>query len=363
MWQHSALALTFSLYSLAVWRFDFQIKTQKQKPTSQPPDAPHLIGQQAREAYDKLVTMAAAGNKAATGELEWLHEICWIEIKKNIRQKAMRGELSDRLPPIGTLLEMADFAAMLLVRLPALQNENLKKYARRRWQWPGLIHLCKREQNKYVKFAKKIELGKNLDLNINPSRTNGDYLFTLAAHAIFCVTIFEPDPETKIPHDLRWMRGHSDRFLKIEAAKFQTEAESHLRSLGKFSRQNFQAWRPAFETFLTMSHGPFKERLKRLQIVWPDELIMALKNRTERQWLENYRNSHPMTKRKYARFAQFVSDVRWRFLSNHLIETPAFDSDFPEIQEVVSRRKTERGNWNELKDEIVKRICKLAPPS
>jgi hypothetical protein len=36
--------------------------------------------------------------------------------------------------------------------------------------------------------------------------------------------------------------------------------------------------------------------------------------------------------------------------------------DLPEIREIVERKKTKRGKWIELKDEILKRIHNLAPP-
>ena len=353
----------FWLYPKAIYHFHLGIKGKKSNPNKSSPNEAQLIGQQARELHDKLVAMSAAGNQDANAELEWLHWLCWGEIKKNIRQKAQSGELSDRLPPVWTLLEMGDFAASLLIRLPPSQIENLKKYAHDRWQLPALIHLCKREQNKYVHLANSIELGKNIQLNINPSRTNGDFLFSIAVHAILCVAHFEPDQKTKIRINLRWMRGHNPELRNATGDKFQDTAEDFLRSLGIFSRQNFAVWRPVFETFVIMRHGPIIERLKRLDIKFPKELVEALEEGTERQWFADHRSSKPNIRKKQEKFEKFVFDINWFYLKSHFDETPAFNSDFPEIREILNRRKRERGKWIELKDEILKRISKLAPTS
>ena len=42
--------------------------------------------------------------------------------------------------------------------------------------------------------------------------------------------------------------------------------------------------------------------------------------------------------------------------------SPLQEIDLPEIREIVERKKTKRGKWIELKDEILKRIHNLAPP-
>ena len=260
-------------------------------------------------------------------------------------------------------MAITDFAIPLLLWLSEHQSENIKDYARNRWQWPSLIHLCKREQTKYEKLFSKIELGRNIDLNINPSRTNGDYIFTIAAHAVFAVKNFEPEvrkfssgSEELIHWNLRWMRGHHKRFQKMESKKFQSAAENFLRSLGKFSRKNFDNWKPVLKTFLTMRHGPFRERLRLLNIKLDDESIQEMQKGSAYHWLGKYRSKHPMDDKEFAETAKLIDEIKWYYFRDPQL----LENDSEAVQKIAGRCKTPSGQWTELKDEILKRIHKLA---
>jgi hypothetical protein len=254
--------------------------------------------------------MSAAGNDEAQDQLEWLQWTCWEEIKKNIKSRAMAGKKSSRFPPIRTLLEMADFAIPLLRSLSKSQLQNLKDCASNRWTWPSLIHLCKREQTKYELLASKIELGGNIKLNINPSRTNGDYIFTVAAHAIYSVTQFEPDMKTGVHTYLRWFRGHGKRFQNMKQEIFQGEAKKFLRGIGRFTRENFPNWKPVFETFLTMRHGPFKERLRLLNIQLDDDSIQEMRSESAYKWLKKHRSKNLDDDKKFSQVADFYDLIK-----------------------------------------------------
>ena len=307
---------------------------------------------------EKLERLTASGNDDAKDELEWLLRNSLDVIKKQIERKSKVGELSDRLPPIGTLLEMCYFATPLLLRLSESQSENVKKYARDKWQWPSLIHLCKREQSKYETAMPAKELGANLQLNINPSRTNGDYLFDISAWAIFCVTRFTRRKDD-IPHNLDWVWFHIRPQKIMKRDEFQIAAEKFLESLGKFSRAKFIKWRPVFDTFLTSKFSPYKTREKLLGVELPSGLIDAWRNGTENLWHENYYKNMTMTQDEYHKLSSFWWHLRW----NYFTESPLQDSDRPEIRKLLEHIKTEDGKWNELKDIIIKRIEKLAPVS
>ena len=307
---------------------------------------------------EKLEQLAASGNADAKDELEWLLRNSLDELKKQLERKSLAGELSFRIQPIGTLLEMCYFATPLLLRLSESQSENIRKYARDKWQWPSLIHLSKREQSKYETAMPIKELGANLPLNINPSRTNGDHIFDIAAWSVFCVTKFARGKDN-IPHNLNWVWFHARPRKKMNQDEFQTFAEKFLESLGKFSRSNWRKWRPVFDTFLTSKLSPDKTREKLLGVKLPSGLIDASRNGTENQWHENYYKTMTMSRDEYHKSSSYWWHLRWNYF-NH---PPLQDSDRSEISQLLEHIKTEGGKWTELKDVILKRIEKLAPVS
>ena len=365
--------VSFSLYLPRFYHFSFGIKSEKSKSQTAPPDEAHVINTTLWTSLHKLQSLAAGGNEIAKDNLEILHLNVWDDIKKIIKDNAVVGKRSSRLPPIGTLLEMTDFAIPLLLQLVKTHPENIKEYARDRWQWPGLIHLCKQQQTKYedlsprfnkagTKITKEspIDLGKKIRdvINFNARLTLGDYIFTIAARSVFNVTKFERDPKTKFPADLRWLRGHDARLRKLKGDKFQIAAENFLRSLGNLSRETFDKWQPVFDTFLTMRFGPFKERDKLIQLEWPDHLLLAFQNGTENQWYENQRKIYPMSQEQ---FTKTVSMISW-MQTLYFREPPLQYSDQPEIRRIIaSAKETEDGQWRKLKSVILKRIEKLAP--
>jgi hypothetical protein len=346
------------LYLLAVYHFSTGIKRTKSKATKVVWSEARKIGHQARNILEKLEKMAADGNAHAKDELGWLLSNSLDEIKRQIERKSKSGELSDRLPPIKTILDFCDFSIPLLLWLSEHQPENIKKYARDKWQWPSLIHLCKREQSKYETAIPIKELGADLHLNINPSRTNGDYLFNISAWAIFCVTRFARGKDN-IPHNLNWVCFQIKPQKKMKQGEFQIAAEKFLESLGKFSRANFVKWRPVFDTFLTSKFSPDKTREKFLGVELPQGLIDAWRMGMENQWHEHYYKTMTMNQDEYHKLSGFWWHLRW----NYFTEPPLQDSDRPEIRKLLEHIKTEDGKWTELKDVILKRIEKLAPDS
>jgi len=75
---------------------------------------------------------------------------------------------------------------------------------------------------------------------------------------------------------------------------------------------------------------------------------------------------------RWTYFTQFQKDIdkkarvghkgRERPAAFHHVDKPLQEEDDPAILEIVNRRKSERGKWIELKDELLKRIFNLAYP-
>ena len=229
---------------IVVCHFDSVIKISKSKRRKSKklnPDDIRKIGHQARVTLEALRNLAAAGNEDAKDEFEWLLRNSLDELKTQLERKSKAGELSCRIQPIGTMLEICDFVIPLLLWLSKNQSENIKKYARNRWSWPTFIHLLKQEQTPYQNLLPKfnrpgtkivsespIELGRDLSLNLNAIRTKGDYLFRVSAHAVYSVAKFARDKDN-IPHNLVWMRWHHKSLQKLYGDKFQLGAEKYHR--------------------------------------------------------------------------------------------------------------------------------------
>jgi hypothetical protein len=306
---------------------------------------------------EQLRQLSTDGNEDAKDELGWLLSNALEEIKNQIEKQSKAGELSARLPPIKTILDFCGFSIPLLLWLSEHKPENIKNYARNKWQWPSLVHLCKKEQSKYENSMPVKELGSDLNLNINPSLTNGDYVFNISAWAIFCVTRFTRGKDN-IPINLTWVRLHI-KPQKMKQNELQIAAEKFLESLGRFSRANFKQWRPVFDTFLTSKLSPDKIRQKLIGMELPSGLIEAWRNGTENKWHEDYYKTMTMNQDEYYKLSSFWWHLRW----NYFTYPPLQDSDRPEIRKLVENIKTEGGRWTELKDIILKRIEKLAPVS
>ena len=202
------------------------------------------------------------------------------------------------------------------------------------------------------------ELGADLQLNIKPSRTNGDYLFDIAAWSVFCVTNFARG-EDNIPHNLNWMWFHIRPKKKMKQDEFQIAAEKFLESLGKFSRDSWRKWRPVFDTFLTSKFSPDKTREKFLGVELPSGLIDAWRDGTSNLWHKNYHKTMKISQDEYHELSSFWWHLRW----NYFEQPPLQDSDRREIRKLLEHIKSEDGKWTELKDIILKRIEKLATAS
>lgn len=352
-----------------LYQFSGIIKRSKSKADSIPPDvAKDLdLGRKIGTLLDELKRRADGGSEMAKQELFRLRSISFEDFKKFIEQKAKAGHIG-RERPIGTLLEIADWVTPLLLWLTEHQLENVKKYARDRWQWPGLIHLCKTEQKKYEALSPKfnkagtkirtespIALGETLGLNINARKTVCDYLFRVAAHAVVSVTKF--NRIDGISRNLNWLRWHHKPLQNLSGAVFQTRAENYLETLGRFSRANFPNWEPAFDSFLTLRFGPYQERTRLIKLELPQDLISALIGGTQSQWLDNYVQKKPMK--------QDMLDGTWRLLykmnRDFFKEPPLVESELPEIRRIVGQIKKPSAKWNGLKRQLLKRIHNLAP--
>ena len=51
------------------------------------------------------------------------------------------------------------------------------------------------------------------------------------------------------------------------------------------------------------------------------------------------------------------------FYYDFQLQKPLQESELQEIKTTIAHIKTDAGKWTELKDVVLKRICKLAPPS
>ena len=319
----------------------------------------------------KLEKRATEGSQKAKEELNFIRWLCLDKLKANLERSAKAGEIGFP-PPIRTLLEMADFAIPLLLWLSKHQRDNVKQYARNRWAWPAYVHLSKQTQNLYEALLPKfnstgkqivkdspIGLGSNLGLVINPSRTKGDWLFVLAANTIRWVADIEESRKVYFGRPWNWLSAHHKPLAKTKSKNFDKAARKFLESHGKFTRANWNQWKPVFETYLTLHYGPPSEKFKLFPPQWKSNLFIAAHHGAEMQWFEEYRKSRLLSA---VEETQFLSELKG-LAAFHEADAPLQQSDRPEIREIVNRRKTEKGKWIELKDELLKRIFKLAPPS
>jgi len=347
------------------------MKKRKPKPQSKAddmsPDA--KLVDNLWQALEKLEARAATGSKEAKVQLAYFRRRTFRDLQKDLEQKAKAGEITSP-PPIGTILEMADFAIPLLLWLSEHQRENIKTYARHRWAWPGYFHLTKREDKKYQallpKFDKAgkeitknspIELGKSLGLKINANLTMADRLFQIAAYAVREVVQLNANGTRFWGNSWLWLRAHHKPFEKLKGEKYHRAVDAFLLSLGDFSKSNWPKWKPVFETFLTLQFAPPEIRFEIMPKEFRSNLSIALDTGTHMQWFEQYRKSHRMTA---VQETQFMADLNKEILPDFVSSTLQEVAN-PKILEIVSLKKTKRGQWNELRDEILKRIERMAP--
>jgi hypothetical protein len=311
----------------------------------------------------RLEARATAGSEIAKEHLNWLRWKASRELQEEIKQKAMAGQ-KGWPRPIRTLLEMADFTIPLLLWLAEHQRENVKQYARDRWAWPGYFHLLKREQRRYQallpKFnktgkeiveASSIELGTNLGLKLNANLTKGDYLFLVAADSVRNVVQWD------VTEHWLWLMSHHHVPAITKGKKYFSASKKFLSSLGEFTKENWPKWKPVFDTYLTVNYAPPEIKFAALPADFQTTLYIAYLTGTERRWFENFRKSNRLTAIEET---QWLADLQANAKFFH-VSPPLLSVDRPEIREIVSDQKTERGKWNKLKDEVLKRIEKLAP--
>jgi hypothetical protein len=354
----------FSLYLRVVCHFSFAIKSQNSKPK------PKIrLVQKIHQLLDQLKKRASQGDKESEDDLYFFRWIVTGDFQIDLSKKAKAGQ-PDSPPPIRTILEIADWAIPLLLWLTDHQRESVKKYARKRWAWPAYVHLLKREQARYEtllpKFnktgtkivkASPIELGSKLSLQLNANLTKGDFIFRIAANAINHLVQPE-DPDFWHDNSWFWLPTLHKPLLKLKKEAYAIEANKFLNSLGKFTRKNWSSWKPVFETRRTFYYGLPEYKFELIPREWQSNLHICLQQGVEMQWFENFKKSKPMTA---------VEETKW--LDDLKAQSKFYDAnpplqqiDLPEIREIVERKKTKRGKWIELKDEILKRIHNLAPP-
>ena len=311
-----------------------------------------------------------AGDKDSANDLYWFRWIVAGELQEEVSKKAKAGQ-SDSPPPIQIILETADWAIPLLFWLTQNRRDSIKKYARTRWAWPGYFHLLKREQRKYESLLPKfnktgtkitaespIELGHDLALQLNANLTKGDFLFIVAANAIRRLIQTREPIDFWQSHSWLWFPGLHPPLAKLKKDRYQSEANKFLKSLGKFSRRNWSKWKPVFEMFLTFEYGPPDLKFGLITKSWRSNLHICLQHGLEIQWFENYKKSNPMT---VIEETKWLEDLKTQsdFYKTHIVLQ---EIDRPEIREIIDRRKTNRGKWIELRDELLKRIYNLARP-
>ena len=135
-----------SLYLPRFYHFDFSIKSEKSKVIANP-DVAIASEQKAQAIFSKiddlvkkLQASADAGNKEARDKLNFFRWDTLRSLMRDLEKMSKAGQHASP-PPIRTILEMADFSIPLLLWLSEHQRENIKKYARIRWEWPGYFHL------------------------------------------------------------------------------------------------------------------------------------------------------------------------------------------------------------------------------
>jgi hypothetical protein len=360
----------FWLYPLAVCRFAFGIKNAKSKPIPEKIiyDPDDVLWSNFQAAYKKVIDSANAGGKTARSQLDFFNWGIYDYFRKDIEKKARAGQAGSP-HPISILFEMADFSISILFWLAEHQRDNIKKYARKRWAWPGLFHLSKREQNKYQallpKFDKSgtkiirespIELGKNLGLQVNANLTKGDLLFQIAANAVNNVALLDRE-EMVWNGSWLWLRAHNKSFSKTK--KLHKQAEKFLASLGFFTKGNWPKWKPVFETYLTVKFAPPEIKFKILPKDCQSNLHVCYGIGAHMEWLENLKKTKSMSAIEET---QLISDMKKRAaLYDNAV--PAQEYDHPDIKKIVLNQKSNRSKWNALKKEILKRIENLAPES
>ncbi len=88
-------------------------------------------------------------------------------------------------------------------------------------------------------------------------------------------------------------------------------------------------------------------------------LFTAYETGTEMQWFVIFKKSHPMSA---VEETQFLEDMKKSAIGFNAPK-PLQTVDQPEIREVIAGRKTQEGQWNALKKDMLNRIENLAPAS
>ena len=316
----------------------------------------------------KLKSRAHAGNKEARDKLNFLRYYIFDEFKKDLEQKARAGHIGWP-PPIRTILEMADFSIPLLLWLAEHQRDNIKKYARKRWGWPGFFHLSKNEQAKYqalmpefnqtgtkILVESPIELGKDLGMNIVANQTKADYLFHLAARAVNTVAQSNKEERYRWGRFWIWFQSHHKPLSVLNVKNFHEKADKFFQKLGAFTKSNWPKWKPVFETYLTIQYAPPEIKFERLPKYGRENLLIAYDTGTQMQWFENFKKTHPMSA---VEETKFISDMQKS--AEWYDVRPLHQSDNPDIIRIVHPKKSVRAKWNELKKQLLTRIKNLAP--
>jgi hypothetical protein len=159
--------------------------------------------------------------------------------------------------------------------------------------------------------------------------------------------------------DWLWFRTHQRAIAKLKGDKFHEAADKFFLSLGLFSKANWPKWKPVFETFLTFQYAPPELKFERIPKPFQENLVSAYHTGTHMQWFENFKKSHPISA---VEETQFLEDMKKSAIAFEAPK-PLHTVEQPEIREVIAGRKTQQGQWNALKKELLNRIENLAPAS
>ena len=287
------------------------------------------------------------------------------EMVANLCRLAKDGDLR----PYGTsvielLLWMADTSISQLLWQSESRPDDLKPFARGRCGWPAYVTLSKRMQDDFQRLLGTfnqqgrriergpIELGADLPFEVN-RKTEGDILFIVARDILerVCVEGVCCDVLDFAPFIARLGR-FGDVAWREPVIQFQ-------KSLGPFTRANWEMWKPLIKHCLDLHHGPAELRWSLIPEGWRTQDV-AVHHFCAKEWLTDHaRKEHlgqdatsALLKRLRAR------EDHWK----RYVEPPLSEQkDLPLFHRITRRAKADPASeWSELRDEVLKKIHNFA---
>lgn len=288
----------------------------------------------ARKAFDALVKAARAGDDEAQAEIEVMQITMLFEYEDTIVKRIREGKESTH--HIRALFEMADFAIPTLLWLANKHPEKLRPFAGKRLVWPAYVGRSAIFEEEYRALlgtcnqaGEWIDLGPlnlagDLPFRVNRKTRNG-ILLAAAIRAIRFLTVdYLDDPKASY----YLVRFAPNICRSDEREKRNQVATAFLKSIGPLNESNWEKWEPVLEHVLTIMYGPKENRSKLL----PRTFAIAERCGHDGRYLKNLRNAKPIQSM----------------------------TQFPEIRTIANLRKTSHGQWNDIKNQILRRCKSLA---